>query len=166
MSALGGRVPLLVPLLALLATLVSSGVSRRLSPWEMAERAELLLEEVADDLLAQEEEQGEDGRKAPAPAQFQSRCELVGHTQLVQVRGCAPVELTVNACDGMCGSSAHPSSWHTLSMNPRHAVTSVGQCCNIMETKNVSIKMECINGPKHVKIKSAKSCACFHCKKT
>ena len=54
------------------------------------------------------------------------------------VPGCLPLALTVNACQGACESYALPSSWATLHLNPRHLLTSVAQCCNIMETKNVS----------------------------
>ncbi|KAF0296285.1 Thyrostimulin alpha-2 subunit [Amphibalanus amphitrite] len=63
-------------------------------------------------------------------------CRLVGHTQRVVVPGCLPLALTVNACQGACESYALPSSWATMKLNPRHLLTSVSQCCNIMETKN------------------------------
>ena len=75
----GGRRSPLAPLLVLLAALVCGGVSRHLSPWDVAEQTELLLEEAADDLLARTEEQhGPEGRQQPATTQFQSSCELVG----------------------------------------------------------------------------------------
>ncbi|XP_037073564.1 thyrostimulin alpha-2 subunit-like [Pollicipes pollicipes] len=146
----------------LLLSLVSSSLGVHLSDWESPEQEEAALENT--DLLT-------DDTVGPGAAQDQlhpssnSLCELVGHTQRVQVSGCAPVELTANACSGSCGSYAQPSSWQTRSLNPRHLLTSIGQCCNIMETKDVVIKMECFGGPKHFTIKSATSCACFHCKK-
>ncbi|XP_043209387.1 thyrostimulin alpha-2 subunit-like [Amphibalanus amphitrite] len=92
-------------------------------------------------------------------------CRLVGHTQRVVVPGCLPLALTVNACQGACESYALPSSWATMKLNPRHLLTSVSQCCNIMETKNVQVELQCANGPKYIDIKSARACACFHCKK-
>ena len=88
MPSAGGLSPL-VPLLVLLVSLsVSGGVSRRLSPWEVAERAELLMEEAAaDGLLAPpgpiliEDQFGTDGeRQELTQKEFQARCELVGES--------------------------------------------------------------------------------------
>lgn len=47
--------------------------------------------------------------------------------------------ITTNACRGYCESWAVPSPADTVMINPQQRITSVGQCCNIMETEDVSI---------------------------
>lgn len=44
-------------------------------------------------------------------------------------------------------------------------VTSVGQCCNIMESEDVLVQVNCVNGPRNLTFKSATKCSCYHCKK-
>ncbi|KAF2354039.1 hypothetical protein FHG87_015205 [Trinorchestia longiramus] len=44
-------------------------------------------------------------------------------------------------------------------------ITSVGQCCNIMDSEDVKVKVMCVDGPRELAFKSAKTCSCFHCKK-
>ena len=69
--------PSLLPRLALLASLACAGVSRHLSPWEMASRTELLLEEAAADGLLTPADVPLDGAE-PTQKQFEASCELVG----------------------------------------------------------------------------------------
>lgn len=70
--------------------------------------------------------------------------------------------MTTNACRGFCESWAVPSGPNA---NPAQPVTSVGQCCNIMETEPVEARVFCMDGVRTLTFKSAVSCACYHCKK-
>nr|BAV78809.1 glycoprotein hormone alpha 2 [Plautia stali] len=92
-------------------------------------------------------------------------CHRVGHTRKVRIPDCVEFEVTTNACRGYCESWAVPSPKETLVSNPRQAITSVGQCCNIMETEDVEVRVLCLDGLKDLVFKSAKSCSCYHCKK-
>ncbi|CAL8143619.1 unnamed protein product [Orchesella dallaii] len=92
-------------------------------------------------------------------------CHKVGHTRKVQIPECVEFTITTNACRGYCESFAVPSAWYRLQNNPSQAITSVGQCCNIMETEDVTVNVMCVDGQKELVFKSAKSCACYHCKK-
>jgi len=69
---------------------------------------------------------------------------FIGHTRKISIPNCVEFEMTTNACRGFCVSYAVPSSDDTMSVNPKQAITAVGQCCNIMETEDVSIK-SCFN---------------------
>jgi hypothetical protein len=98
--------------------------------------------------------------------------------------------ITTNACRGFCESFALPSApFLTETHKPSQPVTSVGQCCNIMETEDVrqsrfvalkwlivdffiyfftiqvSVRVLCLDGIRQLTFKSAVSCKCFHCKK-
>lgn len=44
-------------------------------------------------------------------------------------------------------------------------VRSVGQCSNIMESEDVHVQVNCVDGPRTLTFKSATKCACYHCKK-
>ncbi|XP_076031196.1 glycoprotein hormone alpha 2 [Oratosquilla oratoria] len=92
-------------------------------------------------------------------------CHKVGHTRRISIPECVEFDITTNACRGFCESWSVPSAWQTLVYNPHQVVTSIGQCCNIMETEDVKVKVMCIEGPRTLVFKSAKTCACFHCKK-
>ncbi|XP_044733188.1 thyrostimulin alpha-2 subunit [Chrysoperla carnea] len=89
-------------------------------------------------------------------------CHKVGHTRKISIPDCVEFQMTTNACRGFCESWAIPSSPNA---NPGQPVTSVGQCCNIMETEDVPIKVLCLDGIKTLTFKSATNCACYHCKK-
>nr|QBX89048.1 glycoprotein alpha-2 [Nephrops norvegicus] len=92
-------------------------------------------------------------------------CHKVGHTRRISIPECLEFDITTNACRGFCESWSVPSAWQTLASNPHQVVTSIGQCCNIMETEDVKVKVMCIQGPRELVFKSASTCDCFHCKK-
>lgn len=70
--------------------------------------------------------------------------------------------MTTNACRGYCVSFAVPSSPQITASQP---VTSIGQCCNIMETEPVEARVLCADGVRTLTFRSAVTCACYHCKK-
>ncbi|XP_021949000.1 thyrostimulin alpha-2 subunit [Folsomia candida] len=92
-------------------------------------------------------------------------CHLLGHTRKVTIPECVDFTITTNACRGYCESFAVPSAWYRLQNNPSQSITSVGQCCSIMETEDVTVNVICVDGPRELVFKSAKSCSCYHCKK-
>lgn len=63
---------------------------------------------------------------------------FAGHTQRISIPDCVEFDITTNACRGYCVSYSIPSNEETLRVNPNQLLTSVGQCCNIMETEDVS----------------------------
>ena len=63
---------------------------------------------------------------------------FTGHTRKISIPDCVEFHITTNACRGFCESWAVPSALDTLRVNPHQAITSVGQCCNIMDTEDVS----------------------------
>ncbi|GFG39245.1 hypothetical protein Cfor_00721 [Coptotermes formosanus] len=65
-------------------------------------------------------------------------CHKVGHTRKISIPDCVEFHITTNACRGYCESWAVPSAIDTLRVNPHQTITSVGQCCNIMDTEDVS----------------------------
>lgn len=70
------------------------------------------------------------------------------------------------ACRGFCESYAVPSPpLATGLIRPPKPVTSIGQCCNIMESEDVNVRLNCLGGPKNLTFKSATKCSCYHCKK-
>lgn len=101
---------------------------------------------------------GDNGWKRPG-------CHRVGHTRKISIPDCVEFHITTNACRGFCESWSIPSALETLVVNPHQPVTSVGECCNIMDTEDVSVRVMCLNGFRELTFKSAKSCACYHCKK-
>nr|UGX04198.1 glycoprotein hormone alpha 2 [Schistocerca gregaria] len=92
-------------------------------------------------------------------------CHRVGHTRKISIPDCIEFPITTNACRGFCESWSVPSALNTLRVNPHQAITSIGQCCNIMETEDVEVRVMCLDGPRDLVFKSAKSCQCYHCKK-
>ncbi|EEB15080.1 glycoprotein hormone alpha-2 precursor, putative [Pediculus humanus corporis] len=92
-------------------------------------------------------------------------CHKVGHTRKVSIPDCVEFHITTNACRGFCESWSIPSGMETLRVNPFQVITSVGQCCNIMETEDVDVKVMCLEGIRELTFKSAKTCSCYHCKK-
>lgn len=95
-------------------------------------------------------------------------CHRVSYTRKVQIPDCIEFSLTTNACRGFCESFAVPSSFAIGAHRPTNnhqPVTSVGQCCNIMDSEEVKVKVLCLNGIRDVNFKSATNCSCFHCKK-
>jgi len=60
-----------------------------------------------------------------------------GHTRKVSIPDCVEFTLSTNACRGYCESWSIPSSLETVAQNPHQPVTSVGQCCNMMDTEEV-----------------------------
>ncbi|XP_073989195.1 glycoprotein hormone alpha 2 [Rhodnius prolixus] len=92
-------------------------------------------------------------------------CHKVGHTRKVSIPDCVEFHVNTNACRGYCESWSVPSPLETVLHNPRQAVTSIGQCCNIMDTEDVEVSVLCLDGTKDLVFKSAKSCSCYHCKK-
>ncbi|XP_071452947.1 thyrostimulin alpha-2 subunit [Hetaerina americana] len=92
-------------------------------------------------------------------------CHKVGHTRKISIPDCVEFPITTNACRGFCESWSVPSAIETLRYNANQAITSVGQCCNIMDTEDVMVRVLCLDGPRELTFKSAKSCSCYHCKK-
>lgn len=88
-------------------------------------------------------------------------CE--GHTRRVSIRDCVSFEIVTNACRGFCESWAIPSDPSNFQIT--QPVTSIGTCCNIMETEPIEVKVLCKNGIRTFVFKSAVNCACYHCKK-
>lgn len=70
---------------------------------------------------------------------------LLGHTRKISIPNCVEFRITTNACRGYCESWAVPSPADTVMINPNQRITSVGQCCNIMETEDVSTKLLRLN---------------------
>ncbi|EFA10706.1 glycoprotein hormone alpha 2 precursor [Tribolium castaneum] len=89
-------------------------------------------------------------------------CHKVGHTRKISIPECVEFHMTTNACRGFCESWAVPSG---PKATPTQPVTSVGQCCNIMETEPVEARVLCVDGVRTLTFKSAVSCSCYHCKK-
>ncbi|XP_060850434.1 thyrostimulin alpha-2 subunit [Rhopalosiphum padi] len=92
-------------------------------------------------------------------------CHKVGHTRKISIPNCVEFPITTNACRGYCESWAVPSPADTVMINPHQRITSVGQCCNIMDTENVEVNVRCLEGVRKLVFKSALSCSCYHCKK-
>ncbi|CAH1102636.1 unnamed protein product [Psylliodes chrysocephalus] len=89
-------------------------------------------------------------------------CHKVGHTRKISIPNCVEFHMTTNACRGYCESWAVPS---LPKVTPSQPITSIGQCCNIMETENVSARVLCVDGIRTLTFKSAVTCNCYHCKK-
>ncbi|CAG4971371.1 unnamed protein product [Parnassius apollo] len=85
-----------------------------------------------------------------------------GHTRNISIPDCVEFKITTNACRGFCESWSLPSIMLGFK---RHPVTSLGQCCNIMESEDVPVKVLCLDGERNLIFKSAISCACYHCQK-
>ncbi|KFM69776.1 hypothetical protein X975_16090, partial [Stegodyphus mimosarum] len=77
----------------------------------------------------------------------QDGCFKVGHTRTIKIPGCVEFDITTNACRGFCVSYSVPSTEDSLRINPKQTITSYGQCCNIMETEDVKVKVMCLEGP-------------------
>ncbi|KAL1498286.1 hypothetical protein ABEB36_009107 [Hypothenemus hampei] len=90
-------------------------------------------------------------------------CHLVGHKQTINLRGCISFDITLNACRGYCESYALPSDPRNTQIT--QPVTSVGTCCNIMESESYEARVLCVDEVRHLVFKSAVTCACYHCKK-
>lgn len=89
-----------------------------------------------------------------------------GHTRKIEIPDCVEFSINTNACRGYCESYAVPSAPFTSNANKvTKPVTSVGQCCNIMETEDVNVMLNCMGGLKNLTFKSATKCSCYHCKK-
>lgn len=63
---------------------------------------------------------------------------VAGHTRTVSIPDCVKFQITTNACRGFCVSYSIPSDAAVLGVNSNQLVTSVGQCCNILESQDVS----------------------------
>lgn len=89
-----------------------------------------------------------------------------GHSRKIEIPDCVQFSINTNACRGYCESYAVPSTPFIAngSKIPK-PVTSVGQCCNIMETEDVNVMLNCVGGSRNVTFKSATKCSCYHCKK-
>ncbi|CAH4037752.1 unnamed protein product [Pieris brassicae] len=85
-----------------------------------------------------------------------------GHTRTISIPDCLEFKITTNACRGFCESWSLPSIMLGFK---RHPVTSLGQCCNIMEAEDIPAKVLCLDGERNLIFKSALSCACYHCQK-
>ncbi|XP_037047081.1 thyrostimulin alpha-2 subunit [Bradysia coprophila] len=93
-------------------------------------------------------------------------CHKVGHTRKIEIPDCVEFTINTNACRGFCESYAVPSPPLTTGLvRAPKPVTSIGQCCNIMESEDVNVRLNCLGGPKNLTFKSATKCSCYHCKK-
>lgn len=95
-------------------------------------------------------------------------CHKVGHTRKISIQGCLEFTISTNACRGFCTSYSVPSPTilsRAATVRPTKPVTSIGECCNIMETEDVNVSVWCLEGMRNVTFKSAKVCSCYHCKK-
>ncbi|OWR48317.1 thyrostimulin alpha-2 subunit [Danaus plexippus] len=89
-------------------------------------------------------------------------CHRQGHTRSISIPDCVEFKITTNACRGYCESYSLPSIMLGFK---RHPVTSLGQCCNIMESEDIPVKVLCLDGERNLVFKSAVTCACYHCQK-
>lgn len=91
---------------------------------------------------------------------------VLGHTRKIEIPDCVQFTINTNACRGFCESYAVPSTPLAAgTLRPTKPVTSIGQCCNIMESEDVNVRLNCMGGPKNLTFKSATKCSCYHCKK-
>lgn len=88
-----------------------------------------------------------------------------GHSRTIEIPDCVQFSINTNACRGYCESYAVPSTQFLNGFKVPKPVTSVGQCCNIMETEDVNVMLSCVGGARNVTFKSATKCSCYHCKK-
>lgn len=89
-----------------------------------------------------------------------------GHSRKIEIPDCVQFSISTNACRGYCDSYAVPSvPFIQNGLKVPKPVTSVGQCCNIMETEDVNVMLSCVGGNRNVTFKSATKCSCYHCKK-
>ncbi|XP_045768849.1 thyrostimulin alpha-2 subunit [Maniola jurtina] len=89
-------------------------------------------------------------------------CHRMGHTKTISIPDCVEFKITTNACSGYCESWSLPSIMLGFK---RHPVTSLGQCCNIMESEDIPVKVLCLDGERNLIFKSAVTCDCYHCQK-
>ncbi|KAK9737825.1 DAN domain [Popillia japonica] len=89
-------------------------------------------------------------------------CHKVGHTRKISIPDCVEFHMTTNACRGYCDSWAVPSG---PKANPFQPITSVGQCCNIVDSEVKEANVLCIDGMRKLQFQSAKKCSCYYCKK-
>ncbi|XP_017775595.1 PREDICTED: uncharacterized protein LOC108561951 [Nicrophorus vespilloides] len=89
-------------------------------------------------------------------------CHKIGHTRKISIPNCIEIKITTNACRGYCESWAVPSSTNISWTQP---VTSVGECCNIMDSELQEVQVFCVEGVRTLTFKSAISCSCYHCRK-
>lgn len=75
-----------------------------------------------------------------------------GHTRKISIPDCIEFMITTNACRGYCESFAIPSAFAIGVHRPEQPITSVGQCCNIMESEDVQVKVRCLDGKKGFKL--------------
>lgn len=73
-------------------------------------------------------------------------CHKVGNTRKISIPECVEFHITTNACRGFCESYAVPSMiWgnggYSLGaiLKPTKPVVSVGQCCSMMSSEEVTI---------------------------
>ncbi|XP_073822754.1 glycoprotein hormone alpha 2 [Musca autumnalis] len=95
-------------------------------------------------------------------------CHKVGNTRKISIPDCVEFLITTNACRGFCESYSVPSMpWGNAGggFRPPKPVVSVGQCCNMMESREVQKRVLCMDGWRNVTFQSALSCSCYHCKK-
>lgn len=90
---------------------------------------------------------------------------FTGHSRTIEIPDCVQFSINTNACRGYCESYAVPSAPFPNGFKFPKPVTSVGQCCNIMETEDVNVMLSCVGGARNVTFKSATKCSCYHCKK-
>lgn len=86
---------------------------------------------------------------------------LTGHTRNISIPNCVQFSISTNACRGYCLSFAVPSSLKGF-VQP---ITSMAECCNMMDSDLVETKVLCVDGFRTITFKSALSCSCYHCKK-
>ncbi|XP_071080214.1 thyrostimulin alpha-2 subunit-like [Haliotis cracherodii] len=93
-------------------------------------------------------------------------CFKMGHTRTVHIPGCVAFQVPTNACRGFCTSYAIPSPSHTLNTNPNYLITSRAECCSIVDTHDVKMRVRCMDGFREVVFKSARTCACSICRRS
>ncbi|XP_065211772.1 thyrostimulin alpha-2 subunit [Planococcus citri] len=92
-------------------------------------------------------------------------CHKIGHTRKISIPDCVEFRITTNACRGYCESWAITSTDESLPFNRGQSITSIGQCCNIIDTEDITVHVLCLDGLRELTFKSAISCSCHHCKK-
>lgn len=88
---------------------------------------------------------------------------FLGHNRIIDIPDCVEFTLKSNACRGFCKSYAFPSPpLPDGSKNP-HPIISVATCCSMMETEDVHVIVNCIDGARNLTFKSATQCSCYDC---
>ncbi|KRX89492.1 hypothetical protein T4E_8488, partial [Trichinella pseudospiralis] len=87
---------------------------------------------------------------------FQQDCRIVAVEKLINIPGCIPLRVQLNACRGYCLSWTVPDGQRT--------VASYAMCCRMVERELVEFETRCQESKwEKFSFTSAVSCECFDC---